>query len=62
MMPDERDFDYGICKIPRKEKDGNDISNDRIGRGGRHRSNGTYSGPVILLTEASWLKDLQIRL
>ena len=45
-MPDERDFDYGICKIPRKDKDGNDISNDRIGRGGRHRSNGTYSGPV----------------
>ena len=46
-MPDERDFDYGICKIPRKDKDGNDISNDRIGRGGRHRSNGTYSGPVF---------------
>lgn len=45
-MPDERDFDYGICKIPRKDKDGNDISNDRIGRGGRHRSDGTYSGPV----------------
>ena len=45
-MPDERDFDYGICKIPRKDKDGNDISNDKIGRGGRHRSDGTYSGPV----------------
>ena len=45
-MPDERDFDYGICKIPRKDKDGNDISNDRIGREGRHRSNGTYSGLV----------------
>ena len=45
-MTDGRDFDYGICKIPRKDKDGNDISNDRIGRGGRHRSDGTYSGPV----------------
>lgn len=45
-MPDGRDFDYGICKIPRRDKDGNDISGDRIGKGGRHRSDGTYSGPV----------------
>ena len=45
-MSDRRDFDYGICKVPRRDKDGNDISGDRIGKGGRHRSNGTYSGPV----------------
>ena len=45
-MNEGRDFDYGICKIPRKDKAGNDISSDRIGKGGRHRSDGTYSGPV----------------
>lgn len=45
-MSDGRDFDYGICKVPRRDKDGNDISGDRIGKGGRHRSDGTYSGPV----------------
>ena len=45
-MSEDRDFDWGMCKIPRKDKNGNDISNDRIGKGGRHRSDGTYSGPV----------------
>ena len=45
-MPEERDYDYGICKVPRKDRNGNDISGDRIGKGGRHRSDGTYSGAV----------------
>lgn len=45
-MADNKDFDYGICKIPRVDKNGNDITNDRIGKGGRHRDDGTYSGPV----------------
>ena len=50
-MSDEKDFDYGICKIPRKDKDGNDISGDRIGKGGRHRNDGTFSGMVYDVQE-----------
>ncbi|MCD7919340.1 MAG: hypothetical protein LUG45_04575 [Clostridiales bacterium] len=44
MTSEERDYDYAVCKIPRKDKDGNDISSDKIGKGGRHREDGTYSG------------------
>ena len=29
-MLDERDFDFGICKIPRKDKDGNNSATSRI--------------------------------
>lgn len=42
-MPEERDFDYVVGKLPRKDKDGNDTTGDRIGKGGRHRDDGTYS-------------------
>ena len=43
-MPEERDYDLAIYKVPRKDKDGRDITGDKIGPGGRHRGNGTYSG------------------
>lgn len=43
-MPDGRDFDYVVGKLPRKE--GNDTTGDRIGKGGRHRDDGTYSAVV----------------
>lgn len=42
-MSEDRDFDYVIGKLPRKDKDGNDTTGDRIGKGGRHRDDGTYS-------------------
>lgn len=43
-MPEDRDYDLAIYKVPRKDKDGRDITGDKIGPGGRHRGNGTYSG------------------
>ncbi len=42
-MPEERDFDYVVGKLPRRDKDGHDTTGDRIGKGGRHRVDGTYS-------------------
>lgn len=42
-MSEEREFDYVVGKLPRKDKNGNDTTNDHIGKGGRHRDNGTYS-------------------
>ncbi len=45
-MAENRDFDYAVCKVPRKDKNGNDVTGDKIGKGGRHRSDGTYSAPV----------------
>ena len=43
-MADERDYDYVVGKLPRKDKSGNDTSGDKIGKGGRHREDGTFSG------------------
>lgn len=45
-MPEDRDFDYVVGKLPRKDKNGNNVTHDRIGKGGRHRENGTYSAPA----------------
>ena len=33
-MPEERDFDYVVGKLPRRDKDGNDTTGDRIGKVG----------------------------
>ena len=49
-MTDNRDYDYATCKVPRTDKAGKDITGDRIGKGGRHRQDGTYSGPVYDVT------------
>ncbi len=43
-MPEDRDYDYVVGKLPRKDKSGKDASGDRIGKGGRHREDGTFSG------------------
>lgn len=55
-MPEKRDYDLAIYKVPRKDKNGNDITGDKVGSGGRHRGDGTYSGvaydPEILDREA----------
>lgn len=55
-MPEERDYDLAVYKVPRKDKNGNDITGDKVGAGGRHRGDGTYSGvaydPEILDEEA----------
>ena len=55
-MPEKRDYDLAIYKVPRKDKNGNDITGDKVGAGGRHREDGTYSGvaydPEILDEEA----------
>lgn len=32
-MSEERDFDYVVGKLPRKDKDGNDTTGDCIGKG-----------------------------
>ena len=40
---DNRDYDYVVGKLPRKNKDGKDISDDKIGKGGRRREDGTIS-------------------
>ncbi len=42
-MPEVRDFDYVFGKLPRKDKDGKDTTGDKIGKGGRHRDDGTFS-------------------
>ncbi len=49
-MTDNKDYDYATCKVPRTDKSGKDITGDRIGKGGRHRKDGTYSGPVYDVT------------
>lgn len=45
-MAEDRDYDYVVGKLPRKDKDGKDTTSDRIGKGGRHREDGTYSSVV----------------
>jgi DNA polymerase II small subunit/DNA polymerase delta subunit B len=42
----DRDYDYVVGKLPRKDKEGKDTTSDRIGKGGRHRVDGTYSSVV----------------
>lgn len=42
-MTEERDYDYVFGKLPRKDKDGKDTTGDKIGKGGRHRDDGTFS-------------------
>lgn len=43
-MQKDEDYDFAIVKIPRKDKNGKDITGDMLGGGGRHRKNGTMSG------------------
>nr|WP_300851358.1 hypothetical protein [uncultured Acetatifactor sp.] len=40
---EDRDYDEYKVKVKRYDKDGNDISGDKLGGGGRHRDNGTIS-------------------
>lgn len=42
-MPEDRDYDYVVGKLPRKDKAGKDTTCDKIGKGGRHRDDGTFS-------------------
>lgn len=43
-MQKEKDYDVAIAKIPRTDRNGNDITEDKLGGGGRHRADGTISG------------------
>ena len=45
-MSEDKDYDVVMAKLPRYDKAGNDVSCDKIGKGGRHRSDGTYSATV----------------
>lgn len=45
-MSKEKEYDYVIGKLPRKDKEGKDTTGDKIGKGGRHRKDGTYSSVV----------------
>lgn len=40
---DDRDYDVYKVKVKRYDKNGNDISGDKLGGGGRHRDDGTIS-------------------
>lgn len=40
---EDRDYDEYKVKVKRYDKDGNDISGDKLGGGGRHRDDGTIS-------------------
>ena len=55
-MPERRAYDLVVYKVPRRDKNGKDITGDKVGAGGRHRGDGTYSGvaydPEILDREA----------
>ena len=42
-MSESQDYDYVIGKLPRKDKDGRDTTKDKMGKGGRHREDGTFS-------------------
>lgn len=59
-MPEEKDFDYVVGKLPRRDKDGNDTTGDRIGKGGHHRDDGTYSAISSYLTTVSKWGEAEI--
>lgn len=40
---DERDYDVVKAKVPKRDKDGHDITADKLGTGGRRREDGTLS-------------------
>ena len=42
-VTEDRDFDYVVGKLPRKDKEGKDTTGDRIGKRGHHRDDGTFS-------------------
>lgn len=42
-MPKNQDYDIVIGKLPRKDKNGRDTTKDKMGKGGRHREDGTFS-------------------
>ena len=39
----ERDYDTVIAKVPRKDKNGNDITSEKLDKGGRRRKDGTVA-------------------
>lgn len=43
-VDDDRDYDVVIAKMPRRDKDGNDISTHKMGPGGRRKGGGSLSG------------------
>lgn len=45
-MPENRDYDIVRGKLPRTDKLGHDVTGDHLGKGGRHRKDGTYSAVV----------------
>lgn len=43
-MQAAREYDIAIAKVPRTDRRGKDITEDKLGGGGRHRADGTISG------------------
>lgn len=41
---DDRDYEEYKVKVPKHDKEGNDITGNKLGKGGRHRDDGTFSG------------------
>lgn len=40
---DNKDYEEYKVKVPKYDKEGNDITGDKLGKGGRHRGKGTFS-------------------
>ena len=40
---DNKDYEEYKVKVPKYDKEGNEITGDKLGKGGRHRGNGTFS-------------------
>ena len=40
---DNKDYEEYKVKVPKYDKEGNDITGDKLGKGGRHRGYGTFS-------------------
>lgn len=43
-MGEDRDYDEVVGKVPRRDRDGNDVTGDSLSSGGRRRPDGTLSG------------------
>lgn len=41
---DDQDYEEYKVKVPKHDKEGNDITGNKLGKGGRHRDDGTFSG------------------
>ncbi len=58
---DDQDYEEYKVKVPKHDKDGNDITGDKLGKGGRHRGDGTFSGMAYDFQPLEESNDEKIR-